>query len=149
MEWPIFERGINIWDPWRDIKQVKSEMDRILHRYAPERSVSAAEFPAINIWSNDETAIVTTEIAGIDPDDLDISVQGEQMTIRGSRGGYECTEGEIYHRRERGFGDFVRTIGLPFGVDADKVEAEYKKGVLTVSLPRAEHEKPKKISLKS
>jgi len=149
MEWPFLNRGINVWDPWREVRQLKEEMDRVLHRYEPERSVMAPEFPAVDIWSNDEQAIVMAEIPGMTPDKIDISVQDDQMTIRGSRGSHECVEGEVFHRRERGFGEFIRTIGLPFSVNAENVEADYKNGVLQVKLPRAEHDKPKQITVKT
>lgn len=149
MVWPLFERGVNFWEPWRDARQLKDEMDRLLRRYVPERSGMPSEYPAVNIWSDDEQALVTAELPGVDINKLDITVQDDQMTLRGDRGTHDCAEGEVYHRRERGCGEFIRTIGLPFGVDNDKVDAVYKNGVLKVTLPRVENEKPKKISVKS
>lgn len=149
MQFPFFEKGLNIWDPWRDLRKFRTDMDRILKQYSPERYEVPQEFPAVNIWSNDETATVTAELPGLVPDDIELSIQADQLTIRGKRGTHECVEGEVYHRRERGFGDFIRTIGLPFIVDADKIEAVYNNGILTVTLPRAESDKPKQISIKA
>jgi HSP20 family protein len=110
---------------------------------------SLAEFPAVNVWSNGNEAVVTTEIPGIDPKTVDISVVGKTLTLRGSRQPEALKEGESYHRQERWTGQFSRTIDLPFATDAGKVEAKFSKGVLTITLPRAEADKPRKISVVS
>ncbi|MBN2384457.1 Hsp20/alpha crystallin family protein [bacterium] len=149
MSWPFLEHRVNVWDPWRDVRQFKDEMDRVLRQYVSGPLSVPAEFPAVDVWSNDEQAYVTAEIPGVVPDKLEITVQDDQLTVRGSRCAAECAEGEVYHRRERGFGEFIRTIGLPFSVDSEKVSAEYRNGILKVRLPRAEHDKPKLISVKA
>jgi HSP20 family protein len=103
----------------------------------------------MNVWANAENAVVATEIPGIDPDSLEISVVGSTLTIKGSRQPEETQEGESYHRRERWYGRFARSLELPFKIESEKVKAHYAKGILTVSLPRAEAEKPKKIEIMS
>lgn len=146
---PHFERGLNIWDPWREIRQLREEFDRMMNRRGSSSITRPSEFPAVNIWSNDEAVIVTAELPGVQVDEVNLTVQHDQLTIRGKRGSHECGENEIYHRRERGFGEFVRTIGLPFAVDSEKVDATFSNGILKISLPRAEADKPKQISIKA
>ena len=112
-------------------------------------SQAAAEFPAVNIWSGAGTYVLTAEVPGVDPDKLDVTIVGDTVTIRGSRLPFELKEGETYHRVERGNGQFVRSIKLPKPLNGDKVEATYARGVLSLRLPRAEAEMPKKIALKT
>lgn len=110
---------------------------------------STVEFPAMNMWMMEDNALVTTEVPGIDPDSLEISVVRDSLTLRGSRGVEEGKEGESYHRRERWSGRFTKTLELPFPVDSARVEARFSKGVLYISLPRAESDKPRKILVTS
>jgi HSP20 family protein len=120
-------------------------MNRVLSRYA---SPSTSEFPAVNIWVDGDIAMVTTEVPGIDSDKIDISVIGRTLVIRGTRVPETIQEGESYHRRERWYGEFAKSVELPFQVSPDKVEAKFSKGVLTITLPRAEADKPKKITVR-
>jgi HSP20 family protein len=103
----------------------------------------------MNAWTNQDGAVVTVELPGVNPEDIDISVVGETLTLTGSRQPLELQDGEKYHRRERNYGNFSRTIQLPFKVEANQVEATFAKGVLSISLARAEEDKPKKITVKS
>jgi HSP20 family protein len=137
-------------DPWQEVERVQREMNRLFSNfYASPRTRVAPSFPAMNVWANQESAVVTAELPGVNPEDIDISVVGETLTLTGSRTPEELKEGEKYHRRERGQGKFTRTFQLPFPVEADRVEAVFDKGVLHISLPRAEADKPKKISIKA
>jgi HSP20 family protein len=86
---------------------------------------------------------------GVSPDDIDIDVTGDALSISGERKPDEVAKEARYHRRERSYGSFSRTIQLPFMVDTNKVEANFKNGILMISLPRAEADKPKKITIKS
>jgi HSP20 family protein len=142
MLWTDFERLERQIDPWRELER----MSRAFERSA---APSQAEFPAANLWVEADGATATMEIAGIKPEEIDISVAGKILTVRGSRKPEETKEDEQYHRRERWYGQFSRSLELPFNVEADKVKASYSKGVLAVELPRAEAEKPKKIEIKS
>jgi HSP20 family protein len=103
----------------------------------------------MNVWTNQDGAIVTAELPGVASEDIDISVQGDTLTLRGCCQGGALEEGAVYHRRERGRGDFTRSIQLPFQVAGDQVEATFAKGVLSISLPRAEADKPTKITIKA
>lgn len=128
-------------DPWREFER----MNRALSRMS---ELQGCEFPATNVWVGEDNAVVTTEIAGIDPADIDISVQGKSVTLRGSRKPEELAEDSAYHRRERWHGTFSKTLDMPFAVEADKVEARFSNGVLYIALPRAEADKPRKIGVK-
>jgi HSP20 family protein len=110
---------------------------------------STVEFPAINMWVSDDKAVVTTEIPGIDPGAIEISVVKDSLTLRGSRQAAELKADESYLRRERWNGQFSKALQLPFSVESAKVEARFSKGVLSIVLPRAEAEKPRKIAIKS
>jgi len=124
---------------------MQNEMNSLLSRLAPS---SMQDFPALNMWANEEKAVVTTELPGITTDDIEISVAGRVLTMRGSREPEKTEEGESYHRRERWYGKFTKTLEMPFPVDPVKVEARFNKGVLSISLPRLEADKPKKIIVK-
>lgn len=106
-----------------------------------------SRFPAINGWVNDEGLIVTAEIPGVEPDEIDISIVDESLTLNGTRDDKELPEGSEYIRRERSSGKFSRTIELPFRVDVDAVKAQFQNGVLRIELPRLPEEKPRKIKV--
>lgn len=143
MLWPRSGRIGWDWDPWSEFRHLRREVNRLFEGHG--RAVG--EFPAVSVWRNDDGAVVTAEIPGIDSKDLDITTTGSVLTIRGSRQPDESKEDRTYHRQERGYGRFVRTLQLPYDVDSDKVEAAYEKGVLRLTLPRAEADKPKKIAI--
>jgi HSP20 family protein len=108
----------------------------------------APSFPAMNVWTSEDGLIVTAEIPGVEIDDIEISVMNETLTVSGQRSPDEVGEGMRYHRRERGCGRFTRSVQLPYPVDSDHVEATFKDGVLSIALPRAEEDKPRKITVK-
>jgi HSP20 family protein len=124
-------------------------MNRVFDGYSPVRTRIAPSYPALNIWSSEEGLVVNAEVPGIDVEDMEISVVGETLTLSGARKSEDLEEGARYHRQERGYGKFNRSVELPFPVDIDKVEATFKNGVLQISLPRSEADKPKKIVVKS
>ncbi|MFZ5907187.1 MAG: Hsp20/alpha crystallin family protein [Nitrospirota bacterium] len=142
MLWSDRERFGRFFDPWR-------EFERMSRAFTGGTIPTAAEFPAVNIWISGDDAVVTAEIPGIAPDAIDISVIGNAVTLRGSRQPEVVREGEGYHRRERWQGEFAKTLDLPFAIDANKVEASFGRGVLQITLPRAEADKPRKIAVKS
>lgn len=107
----------------------------------------AAEFPAVNVWSNENEAVITAELPGMDAKDVNISVIGHAVTLEGERKPDEPGKNEAYQLQERGFGRFSRTIRLPYEVEADKVSASYKRGILEVKLPRHKATRPRKITV--
>lgn len=142
MLWSELERFGRIHDPWR-------EFDRMRQSLARPAAPSAAEFPLVNVWSSAEQATITTEIPGIDPETIDVSVVDTMVTLRGSRQSEVLGAEEQFHRKERWHGQFSKTIELPFSIEMNKVDAKFAKGVLIISLARAEADKPKKISIRS
>jgi len=131
----------------REMDKLQREMNRLFDSTFSRRYRNAPSFPAVNVWANEDGLVVTSEIAGINADDIDIVVVGETMTLSGTRGGDELNEDTKYHRQERGNGDFTRTVKLPFLVDADKVEATFINGVFNITLPRKDEDKPTKITV--
>lgn len=133
-----------LFDTVRDMERLQSHFNRLL-----ETSWRTPEFPPLNVWISEDKAHVAAEMPGITPDEIEISVINDTLTLRGCREPDQLKEGESLHRRERGFGQFSRTIQLPFNVDADKVEAISKKGILHITLPRTESDKPRKIAVRA
>jgi HSP20 family protein len=139
--------GRTMWN-WRETDRLRREMDRLFADW-PTRSTWSVtpSYPAMNVWTSEDGAVVQSELPGIDPDKIDISVANDTLTVSGERQRPEMEEEATYHRRERGYGRFTRTFTLPFQVEADQVEANYEKGILYIRLPRAEADKPKKITI--
>lgn len=135
--------------PWEEMNRMQREINRLFSSDMPSPFRPAPGFPAMNIWTSEDGAIVTAEVPGIEIKDLEISVVGETLTLSGERKAEEVKEDMRYHRQERGQGEFTRTIELPFPIDANKVEAVLEKGILIVNLPRTEAAKPKKIAVKT
>ena len=106
-------------------------------------------FPALNVWTNETGAIVTAKMPGVDPEHLEISVEKDTVTVAGSRNPQEVEDEARYLRRELRHGNFSRTFQLPFQIDADGVEASLENGILTISLPQSEADKPKRIAVNS
>ncbi len=140
----------SVWSPWQEMERLRREMNRLLAN-APARPEwrAATGYPTMNVWTNVDGAIVTAELPGVNPEDIDISVLGDTLTVTGSRQPEELQEGETYHRQERAYGKFSRSFQLPFQVAPDKVEATLERGILRIALPRAEEDKPRKIAVKA
>jgi HSP20 family protein len=103
--------------------------------------------PAVNVTANGEAVTVTVEVPGIDPDDVEVSVDGDTLTIKGEKKDETKEEGEGYYRSERTFGSFVRRVPLPSEVDPEKADASIDAGVLTLRLPRATRERSRSIPI--
>lgn len=135
---------------FREMERLRREMNALFDQVdRGPRLGLAGGYPAMNAWANADGVIITAELPGIDPDDLEIAVQNNTLTLSGQRGQEALDEEITYHRRERGSGQFQRTFQLPFEVEADEVEASYTNGVLSITLPRAESDKPKKIQVRA
>ncbi len=134
---------------WSEMERLQREMNRFLDGNASDGLSWSPNFPAINIWSNDEGAVLTAEVPGIEPEDIDVSIVGQTVSIAGSREADQVGDNTHYHRQERQQGKFARSFELPFNIDANAVKATFEKGILSVTLPRTEAEKPKKILVKT
>lgn len=133
---------------WREMSRLQREMNRLFDGYNNVRRTPTS-YPAMNVWSNQDGLVVTSEVPGVRPEDIDISVVGDTLTLSGERRPDELNEDARYHRQERGYGKFVRTLQLPYPVKVDNIEASFRNGVLNINLPRAEEDKPRKIAVKS
>lgn len=140
MFWPTVRRR----SLWREMDRLQREMSRLLDDASPQ---TTGEFPPLNVWANEEHALVTAELPGIEADSLDVSVVGDTITLSGERPVPDVDGDVKFHRRERWHGNFSRTLQMPFRIDADGVDAAYENGVLQLALPRAEADKPKRISV--
>lgn len=130
-------------DPLRELRRMQDEMDRA-HGVQPR---PAQEFPPLNLWTGTHGAVLTAALPGVDPNDLEITVHQDTLTLKGKRVP-DAGEGKsTYHRRERRHGAFGRTVALPFSVDAEHVQAGFEDGILTLMLPRHESERPKRIEI--
>lgn len=105
-------------------------------------------FPALDVAETDDQVIVKAEIPGMHPKDLDISLSDDSLTIRGEKKEEKEEKKKNYHRRESRYGSFSRTVRFPALVDTDKAEADYDKGILTITAPKKEREKTKRIEIK-
>jgi HSP20 family protein len=134
---------------WQEMDQLQREMNRLFDVTSRGHLFNSPSYPAINIWTNGEGQLITAEMPGVKLNDIDIAVTGDALSISGERRPDEVAKDASYHRRERNYGSFSRTVQLPFMVDTNKVEAKIANGVLLIKLPRAEADKPKKIEIKN
>jgi len=141
--WPATRYGT----PWGDMDRLQREMNRLFEPVARPAGRGPDNFPAANIWTGEDEALLTAELPGVDPDKIEVTVKDDTVTIRGSREQGNLKEGESYLRQERGVGNFVRAFALPFHVDGEKVTAQYQMGILQLTLPRREQDKPRKITV--
>ena len=143
MVWHAFRNTTN-WDPWRELLRLHHQMDNVFSEL-PGRST---EFPAVDVASGADGLIVVAQVPGVAPDDIELTVVGDVLTLKGNRPDTQPTgNGQSFHRRERELGRFVRTLQLPYAVEADRVQARFKHGLLRIELPRAAADKPRKIAV--
>jgi HSP20 family protein len=129
---------------FRDMRRAQDDMNRL---FGGLRFALRTEFPAANVWASADGAIITAQVPGVQPDQLDVTVHQDTVTLRGRREP-EQVEGEVVvHRRERPYGPFTRTFIMPFRVDADRVSARFSRGMLTLELPRPESDKPRHVKI--
>ena len=135
--------------PRHPVDQLRHDMNRLFNGFFSTpggESASREGRPAVNIWDRDDSLFVELEVPGVTSDQLDISVVDNELSIRLERPDVE-QDGVTYHRRERPVGTFARVLRLPVDVDADRVSANLRDGVLTVELPKAESARPRKIEV--
>jgi HSP20 family protein len=131
------------WDP---LQQFQHEINWLFDRWGRDGQ-GAAGFPAVNMWEDADNVFLEAELPGMNLKDLEIYVTGgNQLTLKGERKP-STPEGGVWHRQERGFGRFSRTVALPFAVDADRVDAHFENSVLRVQLAKHESAKPRQIAV--
>lgn len=142
---PILESS---WDPFAEMNELRRAVNRLFGS-SDGHSARRDVFPPLNIYANGDEVIIAAEVPGVDGEHLDVSVTGNTFTLEGKREPEEHSDDCRSLRQERFGGRFRRTVELPFAVDADKVQAKLKNGILQVRLPRAESDKPRKIEIGS
>ncbi|MBN2536939.1 Hsp20/alpha crystallin family protein [candidate division WOR-3 bacterium] len=138
------------WDPFREMASLREEMDRVFDslygRYPRERAeISWA--PPLDIEETENEITVRAEIPGMKKEDIKISLTGDTLSISGERRHETEQRGKTYHRIERAYGRFMRTLVLPNDVQADKVKAAYSDGILELTMPKSEKAKAREISI--
>ena len=143
-EQPEFVRPLQVLD------RLQKEMNRIFSDVAGKGAFPSrvGVFPPLNVSEDSAGLYVRAELPGIDPASVDISVEGNTITLRGEKKPTDAGENVSFHRRERDHGRFRRVLNLPVRIDPDAVEATFKNGVLTIRLPKAKEALPKQVLVK-
>lgn len=133
----MMRRGLITWDPFREFSRVWDD------------DLMGANFvPSADVYQDKDNVIVEMDVPGIDADKLDISLENDVLTVSGSREEKNEVKREDYYRKEIRSGSFARSVILPMTVKNNEAKAEFKKGILKITLPKAEEVKPKKIAVK-
>ncbi len=141
------------WDPFRDLLSIQDELNRLVGRTYGGRQAESVQgggwVPAIDIYETPEAFVIQAELPGLGPDDVEISVEEGTLLLRGERRPAGDVAEESYHRVERRYGPFGRSIALPQTVNSDAIEAGFDAGVLSITVPKAEQAKPRRIEVKA
>ena len=140
------------WDPFRELSIMQERMNRIFDDAGrgwrgDEPSSTTTWSPAVDIYETESEIMVQAELPGVDRKDITLNLEKNVLTLKGERRFEKETKQENYHRIERAYGGFSRSFSIPTTVDEDKIRADYKDGVLRVSLPKKEQAKPKQIQI--
>ncbi|MGB2696509.1 MAG: Hsp20/alpha crystallin family protein [Candidatus Zixiibacteriota bacterium] len=142
------------WRPFRDLVSIQDEMNRLFNDFfgrVPSRfegDLSASEWnPSVDISETKDEIVVKAEVPGMKKDDIKINLQDNVLTLKGERKQEKEEKETNFYRMERCYGSFTRSFNLPTMVQADKIKASYKDGILNITLPKAEEVKPKQIPI--
>ncbi len=138
------------WDPFKELQSLQEKIDRIFEETLRGRepaAFSGSWVPAVDIYETDDAIVLEAELPGMDEKDIEVRVEDNVLTIKGERKFEKEAKEENYYRMERYYGSFQRSFSLPSNVDVDKIKAEYKKGILKVTMPKKEETKPKQIKI--
>lgn len=145
--------SITRWEPFSDLMTLRDAMDRLFEEsfVRPGRllATAAAGSVPVDMYQQDGNLVVKAPIPGVKPEDIDITIVGDTLTIKGETKQEQEYKEENVIRRERRFGSFSRTVSLPSPVDTSKANATFENGILTLTLPVAEEAKPKTIQVKA
>lgn len=144
--------SISKYDPFRELRSLQDEMNRLFMTNLP-RSVAQEDLasggwsPSVDIYESENEIILEAELPGMNRDDFEVSIENNVITLKGKREFQKRDEGDNYHRVERSYGAFTRSFSLPRTVSAENTTAEYRNGVLRVSLPKREEAKARRIEV--
>jgi len=134
--------------PFPPVVQLRRELNRLFDGVMGSEDLNTRPFPALNLWEDGENLYAEAEVPGLALSDLEILVQGNELTIKGERKPF-AQEPAMYHRQERGTGQFARFVTLPSEIDAEKVDAALTNGVLTIRLPKSARAKARRITVRA
>jgi HSP20 family protein len=134
---------------WEEMERFNRDWSRFFGGEHGQPRFSSHVFPPINLYDDGESFVVRAEIPGIDKNDLEINATADALSIKGQRKRGSTTENASFHRRERDYGNFDRSVTLPLPINPEKIVASYKLGVLEVVLPKAEEMKPRKVAVEA
>jgi len=138
------------WEPMRELSTLQSEMNRLFSGFFDEQGQgngSRRWAPAIDVFEREDAIVLKADLPGLDEDDVRIEVNDNVLAIAGERRSEAQEEKSGYYRVERSYGAFARSIVLPEGVDPEKIEADFDRGVLEVTVPKPEQRQPRRISI--
>ena len=139
------------WNPFRDMSILQNQMNRLFENtyqgWPSDTEGTAVWAPAADIFETENDLVLEADLPGIDPKQIDVRVENNVLTIRGERAFAPKTDRENFHRVERSYGTFTRSFSLSTAVDSEKIRAAYKNGVLTITLPKAQQAKPRRIEI--
>ena len=140
------------WRPFGELGSIRSEMDRLWNKFLGEtpfaRSFTEEWSPSVDISETKDKLVIKAELPGLDTKDVNVSISGDLLTIKGEKKKEEEEKDEHHHYMERYYGSFQRSFQLPVNVKTDKIEATFDKGVLKVTLPKTEEAQKKEIEIK-
>ena len=141
------------WNPFREMNRMRDEMDQMMNTIVPgiasELSLGRGTWnPAVNIAETDDNYTITAELPGFNKNDFKVTYDNGFLSIRGERKKEKEDKGKEWHRIESYYGSFERSFYLPMPVKSEKIDAQYKDGILTLTLPKIEEKKPKNIEVK-
>ena len=144
--------SITRYDPFRDLRSLQEEVNRLFstnlsRSFADEGMARGAWAPNVDIYENKDQIVIEAELPGMNRDDFEITVENNVLTLRGERRFEKKEESDNYHRVERAYGSFSRSFTLPQTVSGEGAPAEYKNGVLRVTLAKREEVKPRRIEI--
>lgn len=135
------------WDPFREVTSLRDEVNRLFSRTLGDGHGGSVWSPPVDVFDKEDEIVLKAELAGLGPDDIDIEVDDNVLTITGERRFEETVEEGRYYRLERAYGSFSRSLTLPQGAKADQISADFEDGVLQVRVPKADEVKPRKIAV--
>ncbi|MEZ5307795.1 MAG: Hsp20/alpha crystallin family protein [Pyrinomonadaceae bacterium] len=138
------------YDPFRELRSLQDEMNRIFMSSIPrnfggEEMASGGWSPSVDIYESETEIVLEAELPGMNREDFEVSIENNVITLKGERKFEKTDEGDNYHRVERAYGTFTRSFSLPRTVSAEGTTADFRSGVLRVSLPKKEEAKARKI----
>lgn len=138
------------FEPMREMITLREAMDRLFNdAFTPSSFSGGLQIPAVDLYQTDDEVVVKASLPGLKADDVQITITGEMLTLKGEFKQKEDVKEKAYHLREQRYGLFERTFALPTEVVSDKAKAEFENGILTITLPKAEEVKPKMITVKA